>query len=118
METATTKPPNNPPKLTFWQSFRLFLKQYSVIGLAIGIIMGTAVNTLVQAIVQGLIMPLIGLLIPNRSFQTLVFHARGLDFRVGDVLSAMLQFIIIALLVFFVVKKLLHQDDVLNKERK
>lgn len=104
------------PKLTFWQSFLGFLHQYSVIGLAIGVVMGTAVNSLVQSIVQGLVLPLIGLIIPNEGFQKLVFHARGVDFKVGDVLSSLLQFVIIAFLIYVVVKKLLKQEQFLVKK--
>jgi large conductance mechanosensitive channel len=104
------------PKPTFWQSFLGFLHQYSVIGLAIGVVMGTAVNSLVQSIVQGLVLPLIGLIIPNEGFQKLVFHARGVDFKVGDVLSSLLQFVIIAFLIYVVVKKLLKQEQFLLKK--
>jgi len=104
------------PQPTFWQSFLGFLHQYSVIGLAIGVVMGTAVNSLVQAIVQGLILPLIGLIIPNEGFQKLVFHVRGVDFKVGDVLSSLLQFVIIALLIYIVVNKLLRQEQLLAKK--
>jgi large conductance mechanosensitive channel len=105
-----------PATKTFWQSFLEFLHQYSVIGLAIGVVMGTAVNALVQAVIQGLVMPLIGLLIPGEDFQKFVFHVRGVDFRVGDVVSALLQFIAIALLIYIVVKKLLKQEALLQKK--
>ncbi len=100
----------------FWQDFRVFLKQYSVIGLAIGVVMGTAVNNLIQALVQGIITPLIGLLIPNEGLQRLVLHVRGVEFQFGDVLSATLHFLIIALLIYLVVKVLLRQDELLTRK--
>ncbi len=103
-------------KRAFWSDFRQFLKQYSVIGLAIGVVMGTAVNTLVQAFVQGIVTPFIGLLIPNEKFQNLIVHVRGVDFKFGDVISATLHFVIIALLIYLVVKKLLHQEELLKKQ--
>lgn len=103
-------------KKNFWSDFHQFLKQYSVVGLAIGVVMGTAVNNLVQAFVQGVVTPLIGLLVPDEQFQNLIVHVRGVDFKFGDIISAMLHFIIIALLIYFVVKKLLHQEELLKKQ--
>lgn len=103
-------------KKAFWTDFREFLKQYSVIGLAIGVVMGTAVNSLIQSLVQGIITPFIGLLIPNEKFQNLIVHVRGVDFKFGDVISATLHFVIIALLIYFVVKKLLRQEELLEKK--
>lgn len=103
-------------KKAFWADFREFLKQYSVIGLAIGVVMGTAINNLVQAFVQGIITPFIGLLIPNEKFQNLIVHVRGVEFHFGDVISATLHFVIIAVLIYLVVKKLLRQDELLEKK--
>ena len=103
-------------KKDFWSDFRQFLKQYSVIGLAIGVVMGTAINSLVQAFVQGIVTPFIGLLVPNEKFQNLIVHVRGVEFKFGDVISATLHFVIIALLIYIVVKKLLHQEELLKKQ--
>lgn len=93
-----------------------FLRQYSVIGLAIGVVMGAAVNNLVQSLVQGVITPLIALLMPNGGVDALVFSVRDSEFRVGDVISATLQFIIIAFLIYFVVKFLLKQEELIRKK--
>jgi large conductance mechanosensitive channel len=101
---------------TFWASFREFLKQYSVIGLAIGVVMGTAVNALIQSIVQGFVTPLIGLVLPNQSLQKLAFTIRGSEFRIGAIIDATLQFVIVALLIYVVVKKLLKQEELLKKK--
>lgn len=101
---------------SFWRDFRLFLHQYSVIGLAIGIVMGTAVNQLVQSFVNGIVTPLIGLMVPAEDFQRLVVPVRGVEFRFGDVISAVINFIIVAFLIYFVVKKLLKQDALLAKK--
>lgn len=100
---------------TFWQSFNGFLRQYSVIGLAIGVVMGAAVNALVQAFVQGLVTPLIELLVPGEGLQKLTLVVRGSQFRFGDIISELIHFVIVALLIFFVVKKLIKQDDLLKK---
>lgn len=108
--------PQQAESRSFWSDFRQFLKQYSVIGLAIGVVMGTAVNSLVQAIVQGMITPLIGLLVPSQDFQKLIVHVRGVEFRFGDMISATLHFLIIAVLIYVVVKVLLRQEALLEKK--
>lgn len=100
---------------SFWDSFLAFLRQYSVIGLAIGVVIGTAVNELVQSLVKGVMTPLIGLLVPQQKFQALTFSVRAVDFRLGDVVSSLLHFVIVALLIYFVVKKLLRRDELLKK---
>lgn len=115
------QPPSLPSepenqKKNFWDSFREFLKQYSVIGLAIGVVMGTAVNQLIQTIVQGFITPLIGLVLPNQGLQKLAFTLRGSEFRFGSIIDATLQFVIVALLIYIVVKKLLKQEELLKKK--
>lgn len=109
------EPMDQPPPRSFWADFRQFLKDYSVIGLAIGIVMGTAINRLIQTIVDGLITPLINLIVPNEDFQALIFTVRGIEFRFGDIISALIQFIIVALLIFFTVKYLLRKDELLKK---
>lgn len=116
LATESTEHEAELKKKSFWADFRHFLKQYSVIGLAIGIVMGTAVNNIVTTLVQGVITPLIGLIVPSQNLQTLTWHVRGVVFRFGDVLSAVLSFIIVAFLIYFVVKKLLKQDELLAKK--
>ncbi len=88
-----------------------FLKQYSVIGLAIGVIIGSKAGELVKAVVDGLMMPLIGLVLPSGDWQTLVVG----PFQVGIVLAALINFTIVAFLVFLFAKKVLREDTVTKK---
>lgn len=109
------QPASRQTPASFWDSFLAFLRQYSVIGLAIGVVIGTAVNELVQSLVKGVMTPLIGLLVPQQKFQALTFSVRAVEFRVGDVVSSLLHFVIVALLIYVVVKKLLRRDELLKK---
>ncbi|MBI3956948.1 MAG: MscL family protein [Candidatus Kerfeldbacteria bacterium] len=115
-DNSTTNPAPLQPRPSFWQSFREFLKQYSVIGLAIGVVMGTAVNRIVQAFVEGFITPLIGLVLPDKSLQQLVITVRGSEFKIGDIINALLNFVVVALIIYITVKKLLKQDELLQKK--
>lgn len=91
--------------------FLTFLKEYGVIGLAIAVIIGGKANALVTAIVDGLLMPLVGLLLPSGDWQKLVVG----PFQVGIVLAALVNFIIVAFLVFLFAKKVLREEKVAKK---
>ncbi len=91
--------------------FLKFLKEYGVIGLAIGVIIGSKAGELVKAIVDGLLMPIVGMLLPSGDWQKLVVG----PFQIGIVLAALVNFAIIALLVFLFAKKVLKEEQVTKK---
>jgi large conductance mechanosensitive channel len=91
--------------------FMKFLKEYGVIGLAIGVIIGGKAGELVKAIVDGLLMPIVGLVLPSGDWQQLKVG----PFQVGLVLAALINFIIVAYLVFWFSKKVLKEAEVTKK---
>jgi large conductance mechanosensitive channel len=88
-----------------------FLKNYKVIELAIAVVIGNAVKELVTSIAQDIIMPIIGIFTPSGSWKTISFFIMGSEFKVGNLISASLDFAIVAVVVFIVVKKLLKIND-------
>jgi len=85
--------------------FTAFLKNYKVLGLAVAFILGLYLGMLVQALVKDLILPVIG--IPLSSIGDLtnlkeIFD--GQTFSVGDFLTAVITFIIVAFVIFLIVK--------------
>lgn len=88
-----------------------FLKNYKVIELAIGVVIGNAVKDLVSSIAQDLIMPIVGIFTPSGSWKNIAINILGSDFKIGNFISASLDFVIVAVVVFIVVKKLLKIDD-------
>ncbi len=93
-----------------------FLKEYSVIGLAIGLIIGQASKELVDSIVNGLFMPLIKLLISKDGFENLSFVIKGVSFELGRVISSLLTFIIVMALLYVIIKKIIKRDELLKKK--
>jgi large conductance mechanosensitive channel len=91
--------------------FLKFLKEYGVIGLAIAVIIGGKAGELVKAIVDGLLMPIVGLILPEGGWQT---WALG-PFQIGLVLGALVNFVIVALLVFWFSKMVLKEEQVTKK---
>jgi len=89
--------------------FRAWLMETNALALAIGVVIGGAVGKLVSALVDGLIMPLIGLIIPGGAWREVkvALDAEGNALGIGPVLGAMVDFVIIAAVVFVVSKRIL-----------
>jgi len=81
--------------------FKNFAIKGNVVDLAIGVIIGAAFGKIITSIVDDIIMPLINPLIPNGAWQTLVVYP---GIKVGSFLSAVLNFLIIAFVLFLIVK--------------
>ncbi len=88
-----------------WAEFMDFLSKYKVLGLAVGFIMGLYLGNLVQALVKDLLLPVIGLAIPGMNdMATYVVNVASQVFGIGDFLVALITFIIVAFVVFLIVK--------------
>jgi large conductance mechanosensitive channel len=105
--TPKPAPPSPPPaKKTFSEEFMDFLNKYGVIGLAIAFIIGGAAGRLVTALVNDLLMPIIAVIVPGGDWRTTVFQVGPIKFLLGDFAGALIDFIIIALVVFLLSKQL------------
>jgi len=90
--------------------FKAFLLKHGVIALAVAVVIGGAVQKLVAAIVADLIMPIIGALTPGGNWRTATLSIGVVKLGVGDFLGAVLDFLIIALVVFLIVKTLVREE--------
>ncbi|HEV8600391.1 MAG TPA: MscL family protein [Gemmatimonadales bacterium] len=94
------------------KEFLAFLKEYGVIGLAIAVIVGGQLNELVKALVDGILMPLVTLVLPaGMAWQEWTIGV----LLPGKVLAALLNFLIVAWLVFWFSKKVLREEQVAKK---
>lgn len=96
-------------KKSFIQEFNEFLTKYGVIGLAVAFVMGAAVTKLVTALVNDLIMPIIGALIPGGDWKLATLNIGSIKFLIGDFAGALIDFIIIALVIFLIVKMIVKE---------
>jgi large conductance mechanosensitive channel len=94
----------------FIDEFMEFLMKYQVIGLAVAFIIGAAATKMVTATVTDIIMPIIAVLIPGGDWRSTVVDAGPIKFLVGDFVGALIDFVIIALVVFLIVKFLMRGD--------
>ncbi len=97
------------------KEFMEFLKKYGVIGLAIAVVIGGKANDLVKAVVDNLIMPVVGFLVPGGDWRALVIQVGEVKFGIGAVLGALVDFIIVAFIVFMFAKKVLKEETVEKK---
>lgn len=84
----------------FTKEFSEFINKGNVFELATGVVIGTALKSVIDAIVKYLIMPIIGLVSPKKAFDS---WAIG-QFKIGLILEAFINFIIIGLVVFILLK--------------
>jgi large conductance mechanosensitive channel len=90
-----------------YQEFKAFLQKYNVMALAIAFILGAAIGKVVTALVTDMIMPLIGMAVPSGEWRQISFQMGSGKFLVGDFLGSVVDFVIIALVVFMIGKALL-----------
>jgi len=103
-ELLEPKPAPPPPK-GLWNEFMDFLSKYKVIGLAVAFIIGIYLGNLVQALVSDLVMPIIGLAIPGLGdLATLQYEVAQQIFGVGHFLATVITFVIVAFVIFVLVK--------------
>ncbi len=90
--------------------FMDFLMKYQVIGLAVAFIIGAAATAMVTALVADIIMPIIAVIIPGGDWRSSVLQLGPVKLAVGDFVGAIINFIIIALVVFIIVKFMMKED--------
>ncbi len=95
--------------------FISFLKEYGIIGLAIAVIIGAAVGKLVSALVADIIMPLVTPFIPGGNWREATLPLGPIVLKLGDFVGAVLDFAIIAFVVFLIAKWILKEDKVTKK---
>ena len=85
------------------KGFRAFINRGNLISLAIAIVIGTAFTAMVTALVADLITPLIAAIGGKPNFSTLQFTVHHSTFHYGSFLNAVLSFLIIAAVVYYLI---------------
>lgn len=114
------------------QEFKTFIAKGNVMDMAVGIIVGAAFTAIVQSVVKDLINPIIGLFtggidftnnyavlsgdVPDGSSLDAAREAGASIFAYGSFLMAVINFLIIAFVVFLLVKAVNRVKDAAQKE--
>jgi large conductance mechanosensitive channel len=104
--------------MAFLDDFKKFAFRGNVVDLAVGVVIGGAFGRIVSAVVDDVVMPIVSLLMPNGNWRgagIVLRHKPGVEpdtvLRYGDLLGAVLDFFIIALVLFLLVKRILRAAE-------
>ena len=86
------------------KEFKDFIARGNVMDMAVGIIMGAAFTAIVTSLVDDLVNPLIGLFVGGVDFSSVSFGLGDAQFMLGNFINAVIKFIIVAWVVFMLVK--------------
>lgn len=86
------------------KEFKEFISKGNVFDMAIGVIIGGAFGKIVTSLVDNILMPLIGLLIGGLDFSKLAIKVKDAEIGYGLFIQNVVDFLIVALCIFFVVK--------------
>ena len=95
--------------------FMDFLKEYKVIGLAVAFIIASAATTLIKSLVDNILMPFIGAFLPGGDWKEATFALGPITFKWGAFVGDLINFVIIAFVVFIIAKKVLKEEKVTKK---
>lgn len=88
---------------SFFSEFKKFIMRGNVLDLAVGVIIGAAFQGVVSALTDNLISPLLGM-IGGMNFDMLSFKINGAEFFYGKFITAVINFVIMAFVIFVIVK--------------
>lgn len=90
----------------FLNEFKAFIARGNVMDLAVGVIIGGAFSSITTSLINDIIMPLLGILTSSVSFANLSVEIGGAVVTYGNFIQAVMNFLIMAFVVFCLVKAL------------
>ena len=88
----------------FISEFKEFASRGNVVDMAVGVIIGAAFKAIVDSLVKDVVMPAIGILVDTSSFADIVIEVGGAQILIGNFIAAIINFFIVALVIFCMVK--------------
>lgn len=106
----------------FFEEFKEFINRGNVMDLAVAVVIGAAFTAIVNSVVSDLIMPIVGAITGGLDFKdmklTIPLGAGDAAIAYGNFINAVIQFLIIAFVVFLIVKALNKAKDMASKGKK
>lgn len=89
------------------KGFLDFIREQGAVGLAVGFILGGAVSDLVKSIIDNIVNPILGIVLNKvDGLESATFTLLGATIKYGALISTLINFCVIAAVVYFGVKKL------------
>ena len=86
--------------------FKQFIARGNVMDMAVGVIVGGAFKAIADSLTQDILMPFIGIFVGEDTFADLMLEIGGAEIKYGSFLQSVLNFIIMAFVVFCLIKAL------------
>lgn len=96
--------------------FKEFISRGNVVDMAVGVIVGAAFKGIVDSLVGDIVMPLIGAIADTSSFSDIVVHVGGAEVLLGNFIGQIINFFLIAVVIFAVVKTINTLREKLEKK--
>lgn len=109
-------------KKSFWTEFKEFAIKGNMIDLAVGVIIGGAFSALVNGFIETLVMPIIGIFLGGVDLSKWViklpniYGGEAIDWQIGAFLTSVLNFLVLALVVFLMVRSINRLRERSKKE--
>ncbi|MBE6129313.1 MAG: large conductance mechanosensitive channel protein MscL [Erysipelotrichaceae bacterium] len=99
----------------FMEEFKAFALKGNVMDMAIGVIIAGAFSNIITALTENIINPIIGLLF-QMDLSQVVIHMGSVDLGIGNFISAIINFVILAFVLFTMVKAVNKMMDATKKK--
>ena len=99
-----------------WQEFKDFISRGNVVDLAVAVVLGTAFGIVVKSFVDDVLMQIVAAMVGKPDFTNLTFHVGDGIIRYGAFLTAVINFVLIAVAVFLVVKAINRLQNLRRRE--
>ncbi|MCA9360159.1 large-conductance mechanosensitive channel protein MscL [Candidatus Nomurabacteria bacterium] len=100
----------------FVAEFKAFAMKGNVIDLAVAVVIGAAFGKIVSSLVANIITPIIGLIMGGIDFSGMAYMVGDAEITYGVFIQSVIDFLIVALVIFMVVKGINKAKDALDKE--
>ena len=104
------------------KDFKEFISRGNIIDLAIGLVIGAAFTAIINSLVDDIFMPIIGVLLGGINIEGLAITIGEASINYGNFLMAVINFLLIALILFFIIRamaaanKELQESGIIKKE--
>lgn len=105
-------------KKGFWGEFREFIARGNVMDMAVGVIVGAAFKAIIDSLVNDMLMPLVGIFVKTDSFSSLSVTVGGAVITYGNFIAAIVNFLIMAFVIFMLVRTINRTYDKLASHKK
>ncbi len=105
--------------MKFFKEFKEFAMKGNVIDMAVGLVIGGAFQSIIKSLVEDIIMPFTALFTGNVEYTDWVINVSTAQIRIGSFITALINFLIIALSIFLALKVVMginKRIEMMNKE--